>query len=154
MRRIPTVEAAGPRRRPLWPWVLGFGLCAPFVFGLGFLIVALVMAPPAPHRAPPPAQAPRSREEVQAPKSKQEEARYKSRAELKQLLLRLSPEDVEAEIGPPDDTQNIGHQWYWYYQAGVDPVTGKLSRAQLIFKVGRDPKANKPCWVLQEINFY
>lgn len=62
-----------------------------------------------------------------------------TRDRLRSLVSGLTPEQVIAELGKPDETQDVeGLGQYWYYHnAGVDPVTGrKTAQVQLVFENG------------------
>ncbi len=137
-----TVEPADPPARPRrkkspWPLVWGGAAVCLFVCcgGLGGVLSnsnpghrqapaggqAASPAAPAPAPKPAPAQ-PTAAQRVKA-------NRRLPRDEFRQLITRMTPEQLVEAIGRPDYTQEndyLGSIWY-YRHVALDPVTGKMT---------------------------
>lgn len=59
-----------------------------------------------------------------------------SRDAFKQATFGKSQEQVLAAVGRPYNTQDDGDRQRWYYDGLIDPVTGQVGSAQVVFHQG------------------
>ena len=72
-----------------------------------------------------------------------------TRTEFESLVKDMTGADILKLVGKPDSTDKVrGVECWYYYNAATDPISGKPSKAQLVFGGDNTTKCQSVEWYL------